>query len=305
MRRLLQLITAVCLLFSLASPALQAQSRAANQERITLSPAVSRPTLSAGQTARGKIIIINDGTTDYKFLLYARPFSVKGEQYDPNYTEVNKRTEAYQWLQLDRTQFDLAAGERIEVGYTLKVPKDAAGGGHYAVLFAETQPPQDGANVARKKRVGSLLYMSVAGDVINNGSLASWQTPFFQPKRPVNATARIKNDGNVHFQADLSVRFSNIFNKKQFELNQELLILPGTTRRVVVSWERAPYFGLFKASGSVKYLNKIEQLPTKYVLLLPYPIIIFLLALVAAVVTRKFIRRNKQKRTGSSRGFKR
>lgn len=290
MKKLFGLVLCAVIVSSLLFQPASAQQNQANQERITLSPAVSRPELKAGETVSGTLTVINDGSTDYKFLLYARPFSVKGEQYDPNYTEVNERTEAYQWVQFDKTDLSLAAGARVKVGYTLKVPARAASGGHYAVLFAETQPPLSSANIARKKRVGSLLYMSVAGDIQRSGSLVDWTTKFLQTKSPLLTNARIKNDGNVHFQANLSANYTNIFGKKSFELNQQLLILPGTTRKVPVVWENSPYFGIFKAQGTISYLDKTEQLPSKYIVLLPYPIIIgfalVVLALIAAMVLR-------------------
>jgi len=246
---------------------------AANEERITLSPAVVRPELKSASTNKGKLTVINNGSISYTFLMYARPFSVSGEQYDPNFTKINEQTEAYQWVQFKQTEMKLKPGQRTEVEYTVSVPNSAAAGGHYAVLFAETQPPDETGNVTRKKRVGALLYMTVDGDINRSGSLESWSAPLLQTQRPVSSTLRLKNDGNIHYQANLKVKYTNIFNKKRFELNQELLILPDSIRRIPIEWQDAPYAGIYKASGQVSYLDRTEELPVKYVILLPIPII--------------------------------
>lgn len=304
MKRLAKITFLVLAVVFLANPLANAQANqpeqeSSREERITLSPAVYRPDFSAGDQAQGKLTVINDGSVDYSFVLYARPFSVTGEQYDPNYTEVNERTEAYQWVQFDRTSLNLKAGESVEVAYTITVPANAAPGGHYAVLFAETQPSGDGSNIARKKRVGSLLYMTVDGNITRAGSLASWSVPFWQMQKPITSNVRIKNDGNVHFQANLSANYTNLFGKKRFELNQELLIMPGTTRRVPVAWENPPLFGVFKAGGTITYLDKTEELPTRWVVYMPRSLVFALSAVILLCIALAVVRKRRNGKAGA------
>jgi hypothetical protein len=271
-----------------------AQESSDVKESITLSPAVSRPTVNAGEQISGKLTIINDGQTDYQFLTYARPYSVSSENYDPNYTEVNERTEAYQWVQFSKTEADLVSGGNTEISYVVNVPKDASPGGHYAVLFAETQPPKAvGSQVVRKKRVGSLIYITVNGNYKKSGSLANWGATFWQPKKPLAANLKIKNDGNVHFQVDSTVNFKNIFGKTRMQLNQQHLVLPGTTRKLPVTWERAPYIGIYKIDGSVKFLDKQQDLPTKWAVILPVPVLIAIGGIVVLAVLYKVIKMKK------------
>jgi hypothetical protein len=301
LRTLIALLLAVISSVPIAALPVRAQD-AEPAERITLSPAVVRPDFDAGQRGAGKITVINDGTTDYTFLLYARPFSVNGEGYDPNYTEVNERTEAYQWIQFKKTEFRLAAGQRVEADYTIQVPQSAASGGHYAVIFAETQPPQGNDNVARKKRVGSLVYMTVRGTINQEGSLLSWNTNLWQKKAPLVSQVRVRNTGNVHFQADLTANYSNLFGKKQFTLNQQMLVLPGTTRRIPVQWDKPPAFGVFKVGGSISFLGKTEKLDSKYVVLLPVKYLLILLAvLILAVVAYLTYKKRSKRRIRSGR----
>lgn len=271
-------------------------AQASTEEKITLSPAVETITLAAGGSRTGKMTVINDGQTAYTFKVYAAPFSVKGEDYQPDFITVNERTQAFQWVTFAKNTHQLQAGERIAIDYKINTPKNAAGGGHYAVLFAETQPPEDGANVARKKRVGTLLYMSLDGTTEKSGFIDSFSTNFWQKKAPVESNLRIKNDGNVHFQANIDFYYQNLFNRKVFQLKKESLILPGTTRRVPIAWEQAPYFGIFKTGGTVAFLDKTETIPTRYILLLPYQLLVIVFVAIVLITILLLLKKRSNRR---------
>lgn len=304
-KRVWLFVLSFLLLFAVVANPISAQGNDDDKtiERITMSPAVTKPSLVAGEKATGKLTVINDGSIDYTFLMYARPFSVDGENYNPNYTVVNRQTEAYQWVEFSRSKVELKAGERTEISYTVQTPKDARAGGHYAVLFAETQPPEgEPASVARKKRIGTLLYMTVDGDLIEKGKVESWQADLIQTKAPLNTDLRLRNSGNVHFQADLSANYINLFGKKRFTLNQELLVLPGTTRRVPVTWQDSPYMGIYKVSGNVSFLDKKETLPEKYVVLSqPLPVIASAAGVIALVIVSIVFKKKRAKSSKKSR----
>lgn len=267
-----------------------------NLSSITLSPAVAKPKFDTGQTISKNLTVINDGNQAYTFLVSAAPFSVKDEQYDPDYTTVNKVTKAYQWVQFSKTSFKLKPGESVKVPYTINVPSDAAPGGHYAVLFAEPQPPVGQQNsVTRKKRVGSLLYMTVNGDIKLSGKVDSWSTQLWQKKTPITSDLRIQNTGNTHFQADLSVSYSNIFGKKKFTLNQQALILPGTTRELPINWKNSPALGVYKVAGQAKFLGHTEQLPQKFIIYAPYWFIYTIIGLLVVIVVVTIAKRKVKK----------
>lgn len=291
----LLLVGGILALFSLFSAqAVFAQEGTDTSESITITPAVARPTINAGESLSAEFTVINDGQAEYNFSVYARPFSVQGEQYDPNFTEVNAMTQAFEWVTFERTTFTLGAGERISVPYTVNSPVSAAAGGHYAVLFAETEPKDsDSTNVLRKKRVGSLLYMTVNGEASEDGSIASWDAKLWQTTKPITSSLRIENTGNVHFQADVHVNYSNLFGNKRFELNQELLILPGTTRKVPIDWVDSPSIGIYKAEGTVDYLGETEELPAKYIILLPMVVVWTVLGVIILLVTATIFRKKR------------
>ena len=255
-------------------------------ESMTLSPASSQPKLVQGKATAGKVTVINNGKTTYDFIVYARPFSVRGESYETDFETVNKYTELYQWVKFPKANFRLAPDESIEVPYEIVAPNDARPGGHYAVIFAETQPPEDstGQSVARKKRVGSLVYASAAGEVQERGSSEGLITKFWQKDSPLQADFLATNDGNTHYELTSDVVYKNIFGQSVHGAKQTKIIMPGTTRRVTSQWENPPMFGVFKVEGTVSYLGKQDTLQTRYIILLPMKVLIGIALLLAALV---------------------
>jgi hypothetical protein len=66
------------------------------------------------------------------------------------------------WVTLDRPVLDLPAGGRALVAVTIRVPRSAAAGERYGVVWAETaSPPAAGEGVTVVNRVGVRLYLSV------------------------------------------------------------------------------------------------------------------------------------------------
>ena len=154
------LIAGVILAGTFAAPAFSAEG-----ESIALTPTSKRLTLDPGTVKEDKISIINDGTVPYSFRVYARPYLTEGEDYKPVFDKLTAITDVYEWISFKETEYTLAPGKTVEVPFTVRVPATAQGGGHYGVIFAETQPPTpDQTSVVRKKRVGAILYTTVSGD---------------------------------------------------------------------------------------------------------------------------------------------
>lgn len=116
---------------------------AIERESITLSPTLKRIDAERGQQVNGDFTIINDGTVDYDFTVYAAPYSVKNQEYTADFTTDKPRSDVYKWVQLVQTKYHLKAQEKVTVPYVVHVPASTAAGSHYGVIFAETQPSAD------------------------------------------------------------------------------------------------------------------------------------------------------------------
>lgn len=253
-------------------------------ESITLSPVSRKYALDAGQTIEDKITVVNDGKTAYNIAVYSRPYSVTNEAYEPNFTKTPPNADAYGWVKFPKTTYRIEAGQSVEVPFSMTVPANAKPGGHYGVVFAETQPDStvsDGNAVIRKKRVGAILYATVNGEFVTKGQLDSTKIPFWQPQPPLHAESRASNGGNSDFVNATEFVVKDVFGKTKFTQTKEFTVLPGTSRVMSFDWNGASWLGFYKVELKQTILGK-TSVDTGYVLLLPryLPVLLIVVLLI-------------------------
>lgn len=280
------------------APATDAQSGSSTaRESITMSPTSRNYTVNAGAVTNDKLTIVNDGTTDYDFLMYARPYSIVDNQYDkPDFTNAAPNADLYGWVQFPQTKYHIKAGTSVEVPFTVRIPATAAPGGHYGVVFAEVQPvaqQSSGNSVLRKKRVGSIIYATVNGAVKKEGNSVSITIPSWQQQAPLQATTVVRNSGNVHFADKVTVTVRDVLGNVKYRSAKDFQVLPDTSRTIVSSWDRAPWFGLYKVKVEQEFLGKKEQ-SEGYVLMMPRFLPFVLLTVVIIGGLYASLRRHKK-----------
>lgn len=265
-------------------------------ENILLSPTKKRYEMAAGESKQDSMKIVNDGSSPISFIVYARPYSVRNENYDPNYDSNAKNADAYKWVQFDEGSYDLAPGESTDIGFTVRVPQNATPGGHYGVLFAETQvlTQPGGTSIVQKKRVGSIMYVTVKGDVKLSGDFVGESVPFFQTKAPIAINQRVANKGNTDFIATSTVSVSDIFGGVKFKNQKESAVLPETTRAIDNSWVNPAWIGLYRVEQSVSFLDTTKS-TTNYVLLIPIWVYLTTVLLIGARVLYAVAHRKRKK----------
>lgn len=269
------------LIFSfMIMPSVSAQS-SEGRESITLSPVTSRYALEAGESVKGELTVLNDGDIEYTFTVYTKPYSVLDRKYNPDFNATPLRADAYKWVSFGTKEWKLAPGESTKIPYSISVPSTAAPGGHYGVLFAETQPAdQKSTSVARRKRVGSLLYVNVKGDYKMEGSLTGSSIPWFQSQPPLNGTFSLQNTGNSDYEAATMLRVSDIFGRVKFVGEKPYVVLPQTTRDITLTWDKSPGLGIYKVEMQAKYLDKSDS-RSGYVVVAPLWMPIVIVAVIA------------------------
>ena len=253
-----------------ASQARAVESDEAPREQITLSPVSKTHTIKSGESLKDSFKVINSGDTDFSFSVYARPFSVSGEQYEQDFVSLTKRSNAYRWVQFEKTNWEIKPGDTVTVNYTLRVPDGATPGGHYGVMFAETQPKDSNgdSSVVRNKRVGSVLKVRVEGDIVEKGKQLSFDAPFLQNRPPLISTERIENTGNVDFDVTQVMTVKDIFGRTKYTDKKIQTVYPDTTRALEFNWEDVNWFGLYKVEMNSEFLDQSQD-SSNYVLLAP------------------------------------
>jgi hypothetical protein len=250
-----------------APPAARA-AVAPSGENITASPTQIKLDLAPGTTASGIATVINDGDRAYDFKAYATPYHVAGEDYDPSFTTTSGQ-DASHWIRLTDQTLHLLPHQTTTVPYTVTVPAGTGGGGYYAAMFFETLPRAiAGSGVMSKQRVGMVVYLRIAGAITEHGTIESFTVSPLQKGPPVTAALRLGNQGNVHYTADITEHITDLLGHPKADIHVVREVLPHTTRRFVLAWDKAPLFGLFRINGAVNLLGRTETLPTHYVLVL-------------------------------------
>lgn len=243
---------------------------------ITMSPASSRLQLEPGKTYESRMIIINDGKQAYDFLVYTAPYSMNTETYDkPDFLTQKPRSDLYKWITLAQKKYYIESGKSVSVPYKITVPKNTSPGGHYGVIFAEIQPTKQeeeamaAANqVNRKKRVGTIFYSTVNGAITRKGEFGRTIIPFWQYDAPLKVAQQVVSAGNSDFDARYQVAISDVFGTPKYKEEKVFIVLPDTTRRLELVWDKSVWYGLYKVQTTASFLGKTKT-QDHYVLLVP------------------------------------
>jgi hypothetical protein len=276
----------------------------ATPEILTLTPTSAQPDLLPGASTTGSLQILDQGSSSFNVRIYTAPYSVKGENYTPDFTPIPGSPNVANWIKTSASKGSIAAGQTLTVDYTLSVPAGTQPGGYYAVIFANEQLPKSAQGVVINEQVGEIFYITVAGPVKQAGKLLTWSSPFLQ-KPPISAVLRLENSGGLQYFSNVDITVSDIFGGPKYTLNTEKVILPLTIREIPMTWPHTPALGLFKVGGTATVLGKTVKLPTRYVLVVSSTVrrvlLIILIAIVLLIIVRFIVRKMRPKRKKSSR----
>jgi hypothetical protein len=258
-------------------------------EVLTISPTAIKPVINPGTVKNGSFQVINQGQQGYNVIIYAAPYSVKSENYTPDFSPIPGTPTVASWLHFSQTSSIIQPNQALTVDYAITVPPNTPAGGYYAVAFVETQAPKNASGVIVNEQVGEIFYIQVAGPVKQAGKILSWASYFFQ-KPPLIAALRLENTGGLYYFSNISIVVRDIFNSPKFTLTTQKVVLPQTIRQLTVTWAKTPSLGLFKVTGSATILGHNQPLPTKYVLVMSQTVRYIFMTVGALIVIAVIIR---------------
>lgn len=248
-------------------------------DSLTIAPVSYDYKLDPGATTTGTITLTNSGLSDYQVRLYTEDFSVADISYDQHFSSSSDITSAAHWVRFTTSSLALKKGEHVTVNYTMTVPPKAEPGGHYAVIFAETAPIIGESGIVTLKRLGSLLYFEITGQLIKIGRVRNFDVAFWQPRLPFQAQLYVTDLGNTHFHADGEIDVKNIFGQIIARQPVAGYILPQTTRLFTARFRPLGVWpGLYKVDGNIYIFDHFERVNTHWLLFIP---LVYQVALVA------------------------
>lgn len=263
---------------------------AATNKDLSIAPLRAEKIVNAGTSAEGKFKVTNDTESPMVVNLTIKQFSV--QDYTYNYTF---RDPENKWLLLSDKRVELQPGASKEIDYKVVVPVGAAPGGYYFSMIAGTTVSK-GQAFPVTMQVGTLLYLTVDGEITKQAELGESHVPSIVVGRNIPYQFDVRGTGNTHFIAEL---FAQIGGKQS---SQERVVLPNTTRRVEGSVDAPLLPGVY--SVTYGYETDFTDEPvtrTAHVVFVPLWSILALImvAIFAGSLPIQHYRRKRQKANSS------
>ncbi|HVS58181.1 MAG TPA: DUF916 domain-containing protein [Candidatus Saccharimonadales bacterium] len=303
------LVTAIIVGLLPAVPVSAATSSSGGGNGLKISPVRSDLTISPGQSKTISVVVQNVTSSTANLQAIINDFVAGTDESGVPKILLNPNqyapTHSLKHYIAPIGDVSIPANQSKEVKVTINIPKDAAGGGYFGVVrFAPASAGK--GNVSLAASVGSLILVTVPGDIKENMTIASFDartittdkngqvherssTIFTSPKN-INAVVRFNNQGNVQEQPFGKVELKNRSGKvlATYEINNTTPrgnVLPSSIRKFAVPLTKVGSFGKYTLVGNFGFGSKGQLLTAKtsfYVI--PLGLIIGLIVLVILIV---------------------
>ncbi len=175
----------------------------ADAATIRIDEARVRLEMAAGETKTGQIHISNptDGTVAVKVYAEDWEYLDTGNGDKDFFPAGTLPNSASPWITYNPSNLSIEPFGKQTVDYTVTVPADATGGTRYSILFFETAlgmgQNEEGASVSVAGRIGSLMYVDIAGTVRREGKIEILEFTPGRGSRPNTIRTVFKNTGNT------------------------------------------------------------------------------------------------------------
>lgn len=249
-----------------------------------------------GQTLQTQVRVRNSSNKPIQVGTLVEDFIIgeDGRTPVPVLADTDSRWSLAHWIELSDTDQIVPAGGSQTISVVIRVPDNALPGGRYAMIMHE---PRSGSDAAVKngetngqtgvtQRVGTLVYLRVAGQVKEEAFLRNISIPSFQEFGPVPIKFSVENLSDIHIAPVSTVVIKDIFGLQKGKIDvPSQNIFPYTMREFTTNWDRVWGFGRYTAEISVEY-GEAHQVLTQSVgfWLIPVKLLLALLVLLLASI---------------------
>ena len=289
---------------------------------ISISPVSKILQITGNSVYEDKFTVSNNGSSDMRFEVYAAPYAYTYSEADDTYqlgfSKENTYTQITRWITFkqedgnyaEKATFTATPNSSVDVEYRISTPETIPAGGQYAVLFAHTLSGEvNGSGIKTEASPGLVVYGRAEGETVASSEIKDLQinstlTQDGQEKSIINASAKVKNTGNVDFMASGKLKVTGIFGQTYYETTglsgeSRVSIIPESELSVSDSWDETPFFGLFNVEWTVTGNGGTSETITKFVVIMPPVIIITAILLLTIIIVWIIIvlRKRKERRS--------
>lgn len=277
---------------------------------LTVSPPNQEIILMPGEVYEGSIVVANPNGSenDLEYSVSIGSFSQKQSDGGvDDYGTVDTDTvlpynQMMEWIKLGKENGVISPNQSDKIPFTITVPEDAAAGGQYATILVQDDTKMgDNSNgniaIESKVRIASIIYAEVAGETREEGTIISNNIPTFSLSNKLEASSIVKNNGNVHTNAEYILQVWPLFSDEEICTNEESvgksLIMPETEKYHIESCN-LPVVGIFKAKQTVKIFGETSITERTVIVCPAWLLFLILFGLTAIIIY--FIARAKARR---------
>ena len=278
--------------------AAHAETASAGVKAITVTPSSTDLVINPGSSTSRSIDVINQGSDSFKVTLSTSPYHVSSLNYDPQFTQIPGTLDPSEWIHLSVKSNTLDGNKTLTVPYTIDVPKNTAPGGYYAVLFAETSNDSTQSGVVSHNRVGSILYITVNGDIKSGGVLTADSLPTVNFGGNVPLGLKVSNTGGTHFVTNAVFSVTDLGGKEILHASFDRYVLPQTEREIKSGFTPQSLVNVYTVHRSATIAGELKHLPDeKIYFITPWLLgaIAFFLGILIGIPIQRSRRRRRSK----------
>ena len=253
-----------------------------------------------GQVIAQEIVVSNQGQSPLPITMTAAGFGAAGTTGNPQLDETIT-TGVVAWTSISPKNFVLPAGESQTVTYIIEIPENAPPGGHYLTILAaiSSGSSEGGTGITVGQRVGSLVLLSVSGDVVEKLEVSQFSAPSLAAKGPIDLSLLVKNSGNVHLRPIGKITIKSMLGGDPVELIIEPQnVLPNSEREFKATWDVGWKIGRYTAEYSALYGDSnAEVVRTASIIIFPWPIFLPIFVVFFGFAFLIFLARKRLART--------
>ena len=338
-KRIGNLLTAILLALLVGlnfSPVLNVSAEGEGEETpgvgtsISLTPVSKILQISSEKTYDDTFSVNNDGADPIKIEVYAAPYSYvysnEEDLYKLGFTNENNYTQISRWITFKdnngnytaKPVFQIEPGKSIDISFRITTPSNIPSGGQYAVIFAHTlSSANSGSGIRTEASPGMIVYgRSTEGESTVSAEFSDLKISEEEGK--VTGSVKVKNDGNVDFNAKGVLRVEPIIGFSSYGTDKEdgsvhsdsdsgtkterpetrISVIPETELALTHTWENTPSFGIYKATFTVSVGEKTETVE-KIIVRMPLFVIVIIIILLTflTIWIILMVRKRKERRS--------
>jgi len=266
----------------------------AQEGDVTVAPARQIIQVDPGDTKNLLIKFVNQSDTPLPGTFGVADFIVTDKDGSATFLDnpngASSRFSAKDWVTLPFSKGILPKRERLDLTFTLNVPKDAIPGGRYFGVFfqpdsgipAKTGFEYDAGSGIQTRLVG-LIYVRVSGPIEENAIVSRLAVPSFIEYGPVSVSTEILNRGNYHITPNADVYLYDMLGRRVKSVKlEEKNIFPDTARSYDVELGNKLMVGKFTVKVNALY-GENGQVATTQTSFWAFPVRLFI-AIVLTVI---------------------